>query len=305
MSNITVFSDLTTEEAISKIEEDAKKYDGLYVDMNNKAQRKYVKDSASSINDLLKKIERARIDKSKTYKLQVETEAGQIKLRLEAANSPFTALIDSYNDQRAAILAEEKRVEKEKLDAINFARDYDEAGQLNRLFDLEAKEAIQIKKDEDLAKIAHEKKIADDAGAAARELAAVEMIKQQEAAAALIIKNQQESEAREIASAQAVIDAENRAKDAAIASEIRAKDQEAKALLAQEAAVKAESDRQAAEKLAEDQATKAREANKENQRKINNECKQSFIDGGMTEECAKLAVKLLAKRVIQHAQINY
>ena len=63
--SITLFKEITTEEALSKLEADGKKYTGLYVDMEDKEQRKYVKDSAALIIGLLKKVDRARIDKSK------------------------------------------------------------------------------------------------------------------------------------------------------------------------------------------------------------------------------------------------
>lgn len=305
MNSVVIFTDLTTEDALQSIEAEAKKYDGLYVDMNDKKQRKYVKDSAASINDLLKKIERARIDKSKEYKFQVEAEAKLIKERLEAANSPFSDLIKGYNEERAKILAEEKRIEQEKLDALQYGRDYDEAGQLNRLFDLELKESEAKAREEAAAKVEREKIIAEEAAAKAREEAAQMMIKQQEEAAALIVKNQQESEAREAAAKQAVIDAENKAKLEAEQAAAKLKAQAEKAEIDKQNAIKQEAARIQAKKDAEEAETKKREANKAHKKKINNEAMQAFINGGMTEECAKLAVTLLAKRSINHCQINY
>lgn len=305
MNSVVLFSDLTTEEVLLKIEAEAKEYQGLYVDMNDKKQRKYVKDSAASINDLLKKIERARIDKSKDYKVQVEAEAKLIKERLEAANSPFSSLINGYNEERAKILAEEKRKQQEVIDALQYERDYDEAGQLNRLFDLELKEAAAKAREEAAAKVEREKLIAEEAAAQAREEAAQMMIKQQEEAAALIIKNQQESEAREAAAKQAVIDAENKAKLEAEQAAAKLKAQAEQAEIDKQNAIKQEAARIQAEKDAEEAETKKREANKAHKKKINNEAMQAFIDGGMTEECAKLAVTLLANRSINHCQINY
>ena len=137
MSEVKLFKELTTEEALVSIEVEAAKHVGLYVDMADSKQRKYVKDKAVAINGILKKLDRARIDKAKDYKIEIESEAGQIKARLEAANEPFTLLIDSYNEERAKVLAEEKRVNEVKLAEIQYGRDYDEAGQANRLFDLD------------------------------------------------------------------------------------------------------------------------------------------------------------------------
>lgn len=305
MNKVILFTDLTTEEALLKIESDAKKYEGLYVDMNDKKQRKYVKDSATAINDLLKKIERARIDKSKEYKIQVETEAKQIKERLEAANSPFSDLINGYNEERAKILAEEKRKQQEVIDALHYERDYDEAGQLNRLFDLELKEAEQIKIAEEQARVEREKQIAEQAAAQAKEEAAKQIIKQKE-----------ESEAREAKAKQDILDAEERTKQAEVKAKADAekakleaeqemKRQQEQAELDKQAAINAEIARQEAEKKREQEEAAAREANTSHKRKINNEAMQCFIAGGLSEEDSKKAVKLLAKGSIKNVKITY
>lgn len=137
--NLVLFSDLTTDEKLAQLEAEGEKYQGLYVDMADKEQRKFVKDQASLVNDLLKKLDRKRIDLSKQYKAQVEAEAKEIKLRLEKANSPFTALIDEWNAERKRILDDEKRIQAEKELAEQIERDHEDALQLNRLWDLEAK----------------------------------------------------------------------------------------------------------------------------------------------------------------------
>ena len=143
MSEVKLFRELTTEEALASLEADAANQEGLYVDMSESKARKYIKGQALLINGLLKKLDRARIDK-----VEIELEAGSIKARLEAANKPFTLLIDGYNEERAKILAEEKRVNEARLAEIQYGRDYDEAVSLARLFDLEAKEAVLIKAEE-------------------------------------------------------------------------------------------------------------------------------------------------------------
>ena len=137
--NLVLFSDLTTDEKLAQLEAEGEKYQGLYVDMADKEQRKFVKGQASFVNDLLKKLDRKRIDLSKQYKAQVEAEAKEIKLRLEKANSPFTALIDEWNAERKRILDEEKRIQAEKELAEQIERAHEEALQLNRLWDLETK----------------------------------------------------------------------------------------------------------------------------------------------------------------------
>lgn len=161
--NLVLFSDLTTDEKLAQLEAEGEKYQGLYVDMADKEQRKFVKDQASFVNDLLKKLDRKRIDLSKQYKDKVEAEAKEIKLRLEKANSPFTTLIDEWNAERKRILDEEKRIQAEKELAEQIERDHEEALQLNRLWDLEAKEREAQREAERKAQEEREKQIAEQA----------------------------------------------------------------------------------------------------------------------------------------------
>jgi len=123
--SIILFEDVTTESILQALEAEGKQYDGLYVDMDNAPERKYVKDKASDINKLLKALDRARIDKTKDYKSQVEAEAAAIKQRLEDANRPFSMLIDAHKKKRDAILAEEKRIADAKEMAVKFDNDHE------------------------------------------------------------------------------------------------------------------------------------------------------------------------------------
>jgi len=137
---IQIFNDIATENALLEIESESKKYEGLYVEMANKEERKYVKDKAEFISSILKKLDRARIDESKRYKILVEQEARSIRERLEEANKPFSLLIDEYKEVRA----KELRIEKEKQDAIDLAFqievDHGDGLDLNKLYDLEKNE---------------------------------------------------------------------------------------------------------------------------------------------------------------------
>lgn len=161
--NLVLFSDLTTDEKLAQLEAEGEKYQGLYVDMSKSEERKFVKDQASFVNDLLKKLDRKRIDLSKQYKLQVEAEAKEIKLRLEKANSPFTALIDEWNAERKRILDEEKRIQAEKELTEQVERDHEESLQLNRLWDLEEVERERQREIERQNQDEREKQIAEQA----------------------------------------------------------------------------------------------------------------------------------------------
>ena len=85
-NEIVIFKALTTNEALTEIELQSEKFLGLTVDMNSAKERKKVKDSAQLINDILKRVDRARIDHSKDYKAKVEAEATMIVNRLTVAN---------------------------------------------------------------------------------------------------------------------------------------------------------------------------------------------------------------------------
>ena len=142
--NITIFKDLTTSDYLKELQVESEKYTGLYVDMNNAPERKYVKDKAYDIQQLLKKLNRARIDKSAAYKSQVEKEAASIVEQLETANLPFMSLINEYKAERAEILAGEKAANDLRV----FLAQKEDAINADRLYDLEAGERARRKQEE-------------------------------------------------------------------------------------------------------------------------------------------------------------
>ena len=107
-NEIVIFKALTSDEALTEIELQSEKFAGLTVDMNDAKERKKVKDSAKLISDILKRVDRARIDHSKDYKAKVEEEAAMIIDRLTIANKPLTDLTDAYTAKRKKILDAEK-----------------------------------------------------------------------------------------------------------------------------------------------------------------------------------------------------
>lgn len=106
--SVVLFKDLTTDEHLTELEANAEEYNGLYVDMEVSEQRKYVKGKAADIKDIIKRVNSARIKKSKDYRILVEAEAASIIARLEKANEPFTLLIEDYDAARKTILDAEK-----------------------------------------------------------------------------------------------------------------------------------------------------------------------------------------------------
>lgn len=154
--DIVLFKDVATEDVLSGLEAESKKYDGLYVEMDVAEQRKFVKDKASLINGLLKTLDRARIDKAKDFKRSVESEAEAIRLRLEAANKPFTLLIDEYNAERKKILDAKKAKELAEEQAKELERDHEMALLMNIQWDNE-------KEQRDAARLAERERIAEEA----------------------------------------------------------------------------------------------------------------------------------------------
>ncbi len=140
---IQIFKEITTGDYLAELKAESEKYTGLYVDMNNAPERKYVKEKAEFVNGLIKKLDRARIDKSKDYKQQVEKEAASIKEQLEIINSPFTILIDEYKAERKKILDAEKARKQAILDAEQLERDHELALFMNSTFEADREKARQ------------------------------------------------------------------------------------------------------------------------------------------------------------------
>jgi len=160
--NIAIFESVTTDDHINALKEESEKYTGLYVDMNNAPERKYVKEKAEEINKLLKQVDRKRIDLSKEYKIKVEAEASDIKERLEIANLPFTLLIDEHKAERKKILD----AEKARVDAIEQAekleQDHEMALLINKTFEYDRATAIQQEKEAEALRVAEREEYAKE-----------------------------------------------------------------------------------------------------------------------------------------------
>ncbi len=158
--DITIFESVTTESALITLETEGKKYDGLYVDMDNAPERKYVKDKAAFISGLLKKIDRVRIDSAKDYKVEVEKQAQAIISRLQDANSPFQVLIDDYAIERKKILDKEKARKQAILDAEQKECDHEMALLINKTYEFDKQQAIQRQLDDDALRLVERDKYA-------------------------------------------------------------------------------------------------------------------------------------------------
>ena len=84
-----------------------------------------------------------------------------------------------------------------------------------------------------------------------------------------------------------------------------AKVAEARAAAEKDAAVKAERDRLEAHKKAEAEAAAKREADHKHKAHINNAALKAFVDAGLPEAHAKIAVETIAKGQVPHVKISY
>ena len=73
----------------------------------------------------------------------------------------------------------------------------------------------------------------------------------------------------------------------------------------QKAAIEAEKKRQSDEEARIEKERIEREQNVAHMKKINNEALKAFVENGLTEDCAKLAITLIAKKLINNITINY
>jgi hypothetical protein len=170
---IKLFENLIVENALVNLEVEGQKYQGLYVDMNDKDSRKYIKDQAILISNLIKKIETKRIKEIKRYRITVDLEAKSIITRLKIANQPYDLLIDAHKAERAKILADEKLVVKLRMEMIEKENDHEMALLINKTFEYD-------KAQEQQQKIENEKQIIEEAErkAIARHSASMEQSRQ-------------------------------------------------------------------------------------------------------------------------------
>ena len=303
--NITLFTELTTNDHLNALQAEAEKYQGLYVDMNNAKERKYVKEKATEINSLLKSLDRKRIDLAKNYKVQVEKEAANIKESLEIANLPFTLLIDEYAAERKIILDAEKARKEAIIAAEKLEADHEFALLMNDKFDNDKQAAL-------LAKIQHEQEIADKAiqqekerlEREAQEKAAV--IEQEKQAAILreqtAIEAAKQAEIDLIAANERAVEQEKLAKQQAIEA---AKQAEQRRLYDIEQSKRDEAKKQLAIKLEQQRIDDERAANKQHVTGINRTALSDFIDLGINSDVAKQVITLIAKNKIRNITINY
>ena len=303
--SIVLFKEITTEENLKQLEAEGIKYAGLYVDMEVAKERKFIKDSAALINGLLKKVDRARIDKSKEFKVSVEAEAASLTARLEEANKPFSALIDDYNTSRKAILAEEKRIadakEADRLAVIAQAERDDHHEMAILMMAEDFRQRAADKKKAEAEQEIRNKEIADQATKDAESKAEQDIKDAQEREQ----KAEQDKIAAEQKAKQDAIDAESARVAAAELADSNRIAAERKAEQDKLQAIEDEKQRVAAEKKRIDDETARREADTEHKGKINREAMAAVMECGVDKDTAIKVIKAIHKGLIPNVKISY
>jgi len=211
--------------------------------------------------------------------------------------------------QSHAIIARDKSLAALN-DALAKRQAYEsEQAELARLRQ-EAAEREQKEREERIAREAAEAERlkAEQAAQAERERVEAEIRAEREAVAKREAEAIAEVERKERESLQAAIDAKREADRKEMELKLAAETSKREALEAQQRAERAEQearDRIAAEQAAEAAELAKREKDKAHKKEINNTAVAAFTANGMTEECAKLAVTLIAKKLIPAVSISY
>lgn len=232
----------------------------------------------------------------------VEICADWEEFEAEAARSKdkaLTALRDALviREKHEAELAEIAKYQAEKAAREQQEREERIAREAVEQSQREAEAKAQVYR-ENVAREAAEA----EAAAKRREAELIEQAAQQQRQA------EQQKRDAEAAAEQARLNAEL-AEQRRIAAEKQAEldriDAEKRQADAVERAEKAERQRQADEAARLESEAAAREADRAHKTKINRDAVAAFVAGGMTEDCAKQAVTLIAKRQIPNISIAY
>lgn len=284
VSQSKTYLDKTGKELVDKLKEQPK-----LVDAERKRMRDYLDELRDSVRKPLTEWEEAEESRIANHKRRI----AEIELRLECADLD-SAELQSNIDWLTGMLIdgsfeefelEATKAKQKSLDALSAA-----------LVKRQAYEAEQA----ELARLREE--------AAAREQKEREERIAREAAEAERIKAAQIAEAERDAVAKREAEAKAAAERRELELKIEAERAQREAIEAQQRAARAaqaERDKIEAEKAQAAAELKAREKDKEHKKTINNKAVADFMAGGLTEECAKKAVTLIARRSISNVTISY
>jgi hypothetical protein len=174
--DIVLFNKITTSEALAEITSESERNIGLYADLHDPEQRKYIKQEGEKISSVRKVLNEFRIKLVKDYTLSVNKEFNYADSVLIKAAEPITLLIDGYKSERKVILDKEKAKKLAIENAIQKEVDHEFAILLDKsyLADKLAAEQAQAERDEAIRIDATNREKSKAALAEALEAAAVE-----------------------------------------------------------------------------------------------------------------------------------
>lgn len=269
------------------------------------AERKRMRDTLDALADEVRqpltqweKAEESRLQGHRDAVEAIYTLAANLDGRTSEALAALLASVEAIaiNQKWEEFESEAARAKDKALTALRAAlaaRQQHEAEQAE-LTRLRAEAEERRKKDE-------QDRIAREAAERATREAEAKAQAERDAAAKREAEAKAAQERAEREAAEAVErqkQAETRAEAERLAAEKRAED-------AAEAARVAEIKRQAEAKAAEIAEAKRREADKQHKATVNTAALSAFVQHGLSEECAKQAVILIAKGLIPAVKINY
>lgn len=210
---------------------------------------------------------------------------------------------DDYEEFKAdALILKDTSLQALRTRRFDAIRKEEEAAELERLR-AESKAREQADRDAAIAKAAEDRAKAEAAAEAQR--VAAEQAKAIQDAENKAKAEREAGERRELELKLAAENAERRRVEQEQRAEQERKEAIARAEQQAAAAVEAEKQRVAAAQAAEAAEQAKRERNRAHKAKINSAALAAFVAGGMTEECAKLAVTLIASGKIPAVAIAY
>lgn len=117
--------------------------EGIWLDMEDKEQRKIAKDGVKDVNEIIKKIDRARIDANKAYAEQVNETAEILKSKIMNSANAVIELVDEYEKP----IKEQQKADREakktqELESKNKYAKFELFTQLEELIGFEYAEKI-------------------------------------------------------------------------------------------------------------------------------------------------------------------
>lgn len=240
------------------------------------------------------------LDNIRLYGNMMATSA---ELRNDIRELEALVIGESYEEfQTEALAVKDAHLQSLRATHALLVKQEEEAAELERLR-AEAKAREQADREAAIAKAAEDRAKAESAAEAQR--VAAEQAKAIQDAENKAKAEREAGERRELELKLVAENAERRRVEQEQRAEQDRKDAIARAEQQAAAAVEAEKQRVAAAQAAEAAEQAKRERNRAHKAKINSAALAAFVAGGMTEECAKMAVTLIASGKIPAVAIAY